>query len=209
VPLLPSDVPTGVPSLRLDDAARDDLACWRGELGLRGPLWLLQPGSKRTLKRGRLAALSDHKWWPVERWVEVARTIVEGEPSAQVLLCGVPNEQPLLLQIAEQSGHARVHAMGEQLPMSRLLALCEVAEGMISIDTGPAHAAVAMGCSAVILYGDHHVGSWAPRGPDGTRVIALGGREEGIERVDQIEVGRVLRAWRDLTDARCHRESTA
>lgn len=198
VPTLPADLETGVPALRLDDAARADLKTWRDALGLDGPLWLLQPGSKRTLKRGRLAALSDPKWWPVERWVEVARAIAGADPACHVLLCGVPNEQPLLQQIVDGAGSPRVHALGDQLPMRRLLALCEAAQGMISIDTGPAHAAVAMGCDAVILYGDHSTVAWAPRGPEGTRVIALGGREAGVRRVDEIETAHVLEAWGQL-----------
>ncbi|MBD8525060.1 glycosyltransferase family 9 protein [Pseudomarimonas arenosa] len=198
LPALPNERPTGVPQLTVGEQARKDLCQWRESLGLSGPLWLLQPGSKRTLKRGRMAALTDHKWWPVERWVQVARWIVDHDPACQVLLCGVPNEQPLLLEIAQGCDNPRVHALGEQLPMSRLLALAEVAAGMISIDTGPAHAAVAMGCPAVVLFGDNPVQRWCPRGPEGTQVLPLGGREAGISRVEQIDVDSVLQAWQRL-----------
>lgn len=175
--------------------ARADLAQWRAARGLPGPLLLLQPGSKRTLKRGRLAALSDSKWWPQDRWVALAHHLLARHPSAQLVLCGAPAEQPLLQAIASAVGSARVLAAGDQLPMARLLALCEVAAGMVSIDTGPAHAAVALGCPAVVLFGAVDAATWAPRGPAGTRVVALGGAGEGLQRVEQIGLERVIEAW--------------
>lgn len=182
------------PRLQVGDAARADLAAFLAARGMAGPLWLLQPGSKRTLKRGRLAALSDDKWWPVERWAGLARALLGAGRAAHVLLCGAPPEQPLLRSIAEVSGDARVHALGDVLPLPRLLALCEMAAGMTSVDTGPAHAAAALGCPSVILYGAASRTVWLPRGPEGTAIVPLGGAEDGLSKVDEIPLERVAEA---------------
>lgn len=198
VPALdPANVPAH-PLMPVSEAARADLAAWRAQRGLNGPILLLQPGSKRTLKRGRLAALGDSKWWPVPRWAGLATHLLETRPDAQIVLCGSPGEQPLLQEIAAAVGSSRVHACGDSLPLARLQALCEVAEGMVSIDTGPAHAAVAAGCPTVVLFGAAHPATWTPRGPAGTAVTALGGLDEGLERVEQIPLARVIDAWQAL-----------
>lgn len=181
------------PVLQVLPEARQDLDGFLASRGIAGRLWLLQPGSKRTLKRGRLAALDDDKWWPVERWVEVARRLLADDRADQVLLCGAPAEQPLLQQIAGQSGNPRVHALGDALPLPRLLALCERAVGMTSIDTGPAHAAVALGCPAVVLFGKADPALWAPIGPPGTQVTTLRAAADSPQ-VAGISVGQVIDA---------------
>lgn len=182
------------PRLVVPPAAQTELRAWLERRGLSGPLWLLQPGSKRTHKRGRLAALDDGKWWPPRQWARLAKVLLEQGRAAHVLLCGSPPEQPLLEEIAAASGDARVHALGDALPIPRLLALAEVACGMTTVDTGPAHAAVALGCPAVILFGAVPRRIWLPRGPAGTPVTALGGTEEGCARIADIAPERVIEA---------------
>ncbi|MCK7592823.1 glycosyltransferase family 9 protein [Pseudomarimonas salicorniae] len=182
------------PRLVVGDAARADLAGFLAARSIEGPLWLLQPGSKRTLKRGRLAALDDDKWWPVERWSGLANALLANGRAAHVLLCGAPPEQPLLQSIVTATGDGRVHALGDALPLPRLLALCRIAVGMTSVDTGPAHAAVALGCPSVVLYGRASRSAWLPRGPAGTTVVPIGGEEDGLSRVADIALDQVLEA---------------
>ena len=190
------------PRLQVSDAARADLAAFLAARGMAGPLWLLQPGSKRTLKRGRLAALSDDKWWPVERWTALAKALLDSGHAAHVALCGAPPEQPLLQAIAGAANDTRVHALGDVLPLPRLLALCEIATGMTTVDTGPAHAAVALGCPSVVLYGAASRTAWLPRGPEGTMVMPLGGAEDGLSKVEQIPLERAVQASLTLPQRR-------
>jgi len=91
-----------------------------------------------------------------------------------------------------------VLAAGDQLPLRRLLALCEHATAMISIDTGPAQAAAALGCPLVVLYGAQPPTMWLPRSPTGSLVVALGGLPER-SRVDQITLDEVISAWQALS----------
>ena len=186
------------PRIVVHHADRADLHAW---LRVRGyddaPLVLLQPGNKRTLKRGRAGQLGDDKQWPLANWTGLIHAVLARRPDAKVILCGAPPEAPLLRRIAEAARSERVLAAGDELPLRRLLALCEHAAAMISIDTGPAQAAAALGCPIVVLYGAQPTSLWLPRSPTGSTVIALGGLPRR-DRVDQITLDEVITAWRAL-----------
>jgi heptosyltransferase-2/heptosyltransferase-3 len=84
-----------------------------------------------------------------------------------------------------------------ELPLRRLLALCEIARGMVSVDTGPAHVAAAMGCPLVVLYGAQPRALWLPRSPTGSAVVALGGPPRCARAAD-IAPDTVIAALRSL-----------
>lgn len=66
---------------------------------------------------------------------------------------GVPNESRLNEAILDLTTTRRARNVARDLPLHRLLALQERAIGMISVDTGPAHSAGALGCPLVVLFG--------------------------------------------------------
>ena len=186
------------PCLVVQHADRADLHAWlRTHAFDDAPLLLLQPGNKRTLKRGRAGHLGDDKQWPLANWTGLIRAALAWQPELKVILCGAPPEAALLRQIAEGAGSSRVLAAGGELPLRRLLALCEHATAMISIDTGPAQAAAALGCPLVVLYGAQPPVLWLPRSPTGSPVVALGGLPER-NRVDRITLDEVVAAWQAL-----------
>ena len=78
--------------------------------------------------------------------------------------------------------------------MPRLLALCARSHSMISVDTGPAHAAAALGLPLVVLFGAHSQQQWLPRSPCGSPVLGVGGPPQST-RLDQISVETVFAAW--------------
>jgi heptosyltransferase-2/heptosyltransferase-3 len=65
---------------------------------------------------------------------------------------------------------------------------------MVSVDTGPAHIAAALGCPLIVLYGDASPRNWLPRSASGSEVIPLGGPPIS-ERANAISLGDVLAAW--------------
>lgn len=179
-------------------ADRSDLHAWLHARGLdSAPLVLLQPGNKRTLKRGRAGQLGDDKQWPIGHWVGLIQAVLARQADIRVILCGAPPEAALLRTIAAAAGSPRVLAAGDELPLRRLLALCEHASAMVSIDTGPAQVAAALGCPLIVLYGAQPSSLWLPRSPTGSAVIALGGLPER-QRVDQISLAEVVAAWQAL-----------
>jgi heptosyltransferase-2/heptosyltransferase-3 len=83
--------------------------------------------------------------------------------------------------------------------LRRLFALCEYSHSMISVDTGPALAAAALGLPLVVMYGAEEQRFWLPRSPCGSPVIGVGGPPEST-RADQISVDTVFTAWCTLLD---------
>lgn len=186
------------PCLVVRHADRADLRAWLASHGIAGvPLVLLQPGNKRTLKHGRAGHVGDDKQWPLANWVAVIHAALARCPGAAVILCGAPPEAALLRHIATAARSPRVLAAGGELPLRRLLALCEHATAMVSIDTGPAQVAAALGCPVLVLYGAQPPSLWRPRSPTGSAVTALGGPPRR-NRVDQIALDEVLAAWAAL-----------
>ena len=186
------------PRLVVDPAARAALPMWLAGRGLADrPLLLVHAGNKRTLRRGRLGRLGDAKSWPDARWIGLLRALAATHPDVALLLTGTPPEQALLAALVRGAAlpPQRLQALGDDLPLPRLLALFEVAAGMVSIDTGPAHAAAALGCPLLVLYGAAPPGAWRPRGPGA--IVTLGGPPQR-SRVDQIGLDEVLQACAGL-----------
>lgn len=177
---------------------------WLQQHGLAGrPLVLVQPGHKKTHKRGRIATATHDKHWPAQRWAAVIRALLAEVPGAAVLLCGSTREARLTQEIVDAVGvppaEGRVANIAAMKPtLQRLVALTAQAHSMVSVDTGPAHVAGAMDCPLVVLYGSAGWGRWLPRSASGN-VVMLGPRPPtpGAALMD-IEVGEVLAAWRRL-----------
>jgi heptosyltransferase-2/heptosyltransferase-3 len=188
---------TCAPHLEVSAAARAECAAWIEAQGWSGrPLVLVQPGNRRTM-RGKKLRLSpdDDKAWPIERWAALVQRVHARLAQAVIVLCGAPRESLLLGWIAAA---ARLPAVTPaELPLPRLLALCARAHSMISVDTGPAHAAAALSLPLVVMFGAHSQREWLPRSPTGSAVIGIGGPPQS-SRLDQISMETVFAAWAAL-----------
>jgi heptosyltransferase-2/heptosyltransferase-3 len=198
----PSTPPLCAPRLYVSAAAKADCDAWIKAQGWSGrPLVLIQPGNRRTMrgKKLRVSPLDD-KAWPIERWSALLKRVHEHMPEAAIVLCGAPRETLLLSWI-----HAAVNmptvVYAAELPLGRLIALCAQAHSMISVDTGPAHAAAAVGLPLVDLFGGESQTRWLPRSSAGSPVIGLGGPPEST-RLDQISEERAFEAWLKLLELR-------
>jgi ADP-heptose:LPS heptosyltransferase len=191
--------PCAAPELRVSDTERADGEHWLQARGLtQHPLVLLQPANKRTMRwNGVRSADDDVKSWPAERWAALAKAIQQRMPQARVLLCGSPAEAGYLrqLQAVVRVGTPDIEVAA--LPLGCLKALLERAHSMVSVDTGPAHLAAALGCPLVVLFGGRSPRTWAPRSGRGSAVTVIGGLPQ-IHRVDQLEVEQVFQAWQRL-----------
>jgi heptosyltransferase-2/heptosyltransferase-3 len=199
----PSPPGPWAPSLTVTPGERAHCEAWLAARGWGGePIVLLQPGNQRTMsrRRGRIRqANADDKAWPIERWGELIRRMHERLPRALLLLLGAGPEVPMLEEIRRAAKVADVAVAS--LPLRPTFALCAVAHSMISVDTGPAHAAAAVGLPLVVLFGVQPPAIWTPRSSTGAPVVALGGPPVA-RRVDEIPVEAVLRAWSQLLERR-------
>ena len=79
-------------------------------------------------------------------------------------------------------------------------AICPVrniAHSMVSVDTGPAHAAAALGLPLVVMFGAAAQRFWLPRSSYGSPVIGLGGPPASW-KVEGVSSQQVFEAWISL-----------
>src|SRR5579871_1523346 len=157
-PSLPDDFArqqqqSALPMLRVPRQGREQLQNLERRLQLAGrPIILIQAGNKRTMRRGDPRRRSNIKYWPEAWWAEVLRALRGLYPDHLLLLIGAPEEAAFnedILALSATDGACNV-ATAMTVPL--LMALCERAAGLISVDTGPAHVAAAIGCAALVLY---------------------------------------------------------
>ena len=192
----PPDEPP-LPALRVTADELADCRRWLAGRGWRGePLVALQSQSRRA-NRGR---------WPDHRWAAAARGVLAELPEARLLLAGTPAEEPEVDRLADLCADPRVEPAAADLPLRRLFALLSLAHSCISLDSGPAHAAAAVGCPVAVLQGMADPRRCAPRGaPGAVRVVAALPESEWpddphawhrLHRMEEIGVDAVLEAWR-------------
>jgi ADP-heptose:LPS heptosyltransferase len=188
------------PRLRVLQTERAERDEWLRSRGFRGePLVLVQPGNHRTMGRRRLRNWRgrDDKVWPVTRWVELLHRLHARMPDAMLVLRGAAAEMPLLESIRAAAALQCVTSASTGL--RTLFALCEAAHSMISADSGPAHAAAALGVPLVVLYGTQSSKVWLPRSCGASPVVAVGGPPR-YERAEEIPVDAVFDAWCAVAD---------
>jgi heptosyltransferase-2/heptosyltransferase-3 len=195
----PAVSPLCAPRLEVSATARADCDTWIASQGWsKRPIILVQPGNRRTMRGSKLRVSPlDDKAWPVERWAGLLHKIHAHVPEAAIVLCGAPKEAVLLGWIHAAANLPAVFTA--EVPLGRLLALCQAAHSMISVDTGPAHAAAALGLPLVVMFGGHSQAQWLPRSSSGSPVLGIGGPPVSI-RLDQIAVETVFDTWRSLPE---------
>jgi ADP-heptose:LPS heptosyltransferase len=191
----PEPPPRCAPWLEIAPVERAECEAWLGERGWLGrPLVLVQPGNQRTMKSGTRPRPSpdDHKAWPVDRWAALLPHLRQRMPQAVILLVGAPQEAAFLESIRAATKLPSVNIA--VLSLRRLFALCAASHSMISVDTGPAHAAAAVGLPLVVLFGACPPSLWQPRSAVGSPVVGVGGPPTA-SRLDEIAEPVVFEAW--------------
>ena len=196
---------SAVPEFIVSASERAECDRWLAARGLAGrPLVLLQPANKRTMRwNGVRKASDDDKSWPVENWAGVVAAIRIQLPQARVLLCGSPAEYGYMETIRTTIAQPDVEVVAKELPIPRMRALLAIAHSMISVDTGPAHLAAAMGCPLVVMFGSGSPSHWRPRSRVPEAVQVLGGPPAST-RVDAITPEQVIDAWHALPPRVCN-----
>jgi ADP-heptose:LPS heptosyltransferase len=196
-----ANIDTVVPGCQLEVAQsqRTELVAWLAARDLAGqPLILVQIGNKRTMRRGPRRLAVNNKYWPLERWAEVLQFMRQHHPRHAVVLLGTGPEYQLNRELASLTDIRGLHNVADDLPIPRLLALLERADGLLTVDSGPAHAAAAVGCPQVVLFGKALPSLYRPWGAAGADVQLLRGEIAGEATMLGIEAGKVIEAWSRL-----------
>lgn len=185
--------------LEIGADAQADCARWLLRKGWsERPLILIQAGSKRTMRRGSVDRRSNVKFWPQEHWVDFGQKLLARHPDAQLIFCGSPQEAEYAAGLAAGLDDPRAESVADDLPIPRLLALQTRALAMLSVDTGPAHAAAAMGCPLVVLFGAMQPALWRPYAVNAPVEVV---RADDPVDVRSIRPAQVEAAWTRLLDA--------
>jgi len=185
--------------LEVGDGQRADLEVWLRARGISGvPLILIQMGNKRTMRRGLRRLAVNNKYWPNERWADVLRQVRRRCPDHAIVLLGTGPEYSLNREVMALANVAGLHNAADDLPIPRLGALLERADGLITVDSGPAHAAAAVGCPLVVLFGKALPSLYRPWGTAGADVKVLCGQLAGEPDMLGIESSSVMDAWASL-----------
>lgn len=185
--------------LEVAQSQRVELAAWLEARDLADqPLLLLQIGNKRTMRRGLRRMAVNNKYWPLERWAEVLKFLRQRHPRHAILMLGTGPEYELNRQLASVAGVRGLHNVADDLPIPRLLALLDRAEGLLSVDSGPAHAAAGVGCPQVVLFGKALPSLYRPLGTAQPDVQLLRGELEGEPNMLGIDTREVIAAWSRL-----------
>lgn len=196
------DGPGGGPGgvyLEVGDRQRADLEVWlRARRLLSVPLIAVQVGNKRTMRRGLRRLAANSKYWPNERWAQVLRHVHARNPAHAIVLLGTGPEHRLNEEIAALAGIDRLCNAADDLPITRLVALLACAQGLITVDSGPAHAAAAVGCPQVVLFGKASTSLYRPWGMAGAEVKVLTGQVGGEASMLGIGTSEVIAAWDTL-----------
>jgi heptosyltransferase-2/heptosyltransferase-3 len=185
--------------LEVNAQQRADLEAWLYARRLpTAPLIAIQVGNKRTMRRGLRRLAVNSKYWPNERWAQVLRHVRARNPSHAIVLLGTGPEYRLNEEITALAGIDRLYNGADDLPVPRLVALLAHAAGLITVDSGPAHAAAAVGCPQVVLFGRASTSLYRPWGTAGADVKVLTGQVGGEANMLGIETGDVTAAWDGL-----------
>jgi len=185
--------------LVVSDAQEADLEAWLRARGLLGaPLLLMQIGNKRTMRRGTRRLAVNHKYWPLERWAAVLRLMRRDRPGHRLVLLGTGPEFELNESLARLAAIDQVYNVADDLPVPRLVALLARGDALITVDSGPAHAAAAVGCPQIVLFGRASTALYRPWGTAAAPVTVLTGRIDDEPSMLGIEADTVIAAWRQL-----------
>ncbi|HMA00639.1 MAG TPA: glycosyltransferase family 9 protein [Steroidobacteraceae bacterium] len=195
--------------LDVSDGQRADLEDWLRERGLSSrPLIAVQAGNKRTMRRGLRRLAVNSKYWPNERWAVVLRHLRARHPSHAIVLLGTGPEFALNREIMACAGVEGLYNAAADLAIPRLVALLAHAEGLVTVDSGPAHAGAAVGCPQVVLFGRASTSLYRPWGSAGADVKVLTGQMDGEPNMLGIEARDVMAAW-DALELRATAERSA
>jgi len=127
------------------------------------PRWIiLNPNSSELMPLRR---------WPVARYLELARRLLEQEGVALVLT-GTASERPEAEAIAAELNSPRVAVLCGFTKLTELPLLYTLAEAMVTNDSGPAHFAAPSGLRTIVLFGPETPALYGALNPNARFVFA-------------------------------------
>jgi ADP-heptose:LPS heptosyltransferase len=103
--------------------------------------------------------------WSTDRYVELARRLIERFPEARIVLTGAPNEAPQAESLVAEIGSKHCISMAGKTSLRQLLVLYGLAEVMVTNDSGPAHYATLTPIDVITIFGPETPAVFGARTP--------------------------------------------
>jgi ADP-heptose:LPS heptosyltransferase len=91
--------------------------------------------------------------WPTDRYVDLARRLLERFPDVSIGMTGAPDEVETIRRVAAQVGSPRCFSFAGKTTLAQLLVLYTLSELLITNDSGPAHFASMTPVTVITLFG--------------------------------------------------------
>jgi heptosyltransferase-3 len=134
-------------------------------LYLDDPAAVIVPNEPRKIDQSLIAihsgSGSESKNWSLERWVEVARSLLSPNESVRLLLIGGEADNGCVPHLSAALPNERVR-IAQNLPLAELAAGLQDCGLFLGHDSGISHLAAAVGTPALLLFGPTDPAIWAP-----------------------------------------------
>jgi ADP-heptose:LPS heptosyltransferase len=139
------------PQLIVSDAEKNDAHTWMNQRFGSTKTIFVHVGNKKTMSWRKRS--NNVKEWPRENWTQLIKHLMAAKPDHNIALTGAAGERPMTQAIVDQVNHPHVTSIAGETNLRRLFAALSLGHSCISVDTGPAHAAAAIGCPLIVLFG--------------------------------------------------------
>jgi len=134
------------PQVKVEPAAREHVSKLLTSLGIASArTFVINPNTSADLA-------PEVRKWPVERYVELARRLLQENEGASVVFIGAKSERPYVESIVNAVDDPRAVSLAGQLSLRQLLALFERTELFVTNDSGPMHLACLVDTPIVGLF---------------------------------------------------------
>ena len=136
-----------VPDFEPASGEQDEIRCLlQRETGsdCEPPIVLLNPNASDLLPLRR---------WPADRYVSLARRLLDAFPEIYIGLTGAPDEAGPIEAMAQEIGSPRCFSLAGKTTLRQLLVLYMLSELLITNDSGPAHFAAMTQIHTLTLFG--------------------------------------------------------
>ena len=123
------------------------------------------PGRPLVLLNANCSDMLPLRRWDSDRYVELARGILDRWPTASVAFTGDPGEAPAAAQLVQTVGNPRRVSLAGHTSLTELLAIYHLADILVTNDSGPAHFASLTPIQVITLFGPETPHLFAARTP--------------------------------------------
>ena len=129
-------------------------------------------GQRLVLVNPNASDLVPVRRWPLESFLELIQGLLE-DPELLVAFTGTRGERPQAEELRQRLGSPRVLDMAGQTTLPELIDLYNLADLLITNDSGPAHFASLAGLPTLVMFGPETPDIYGPLGPQ-VRVVYRG-----------------------------------